>query len=1140
MRSSLERLGCALVLALLGAIPAHAQSGAIQGTLVDAQGGVLAGAAVSAVDEAKAVTAREARTAADGSFKLQPLLPGKYTLKAELTGFRPLERRGLVLDANQVMDLGRLALGIGAVVDVVTVEATPPLVETATAQKSYVISGEQILELQTNGRGFDSLMKTLPGVATSDRSDFALGFSGTNNFSVNGGRTSMNNVFLDGTPNTDQGDNGSQYTQLSLDAVGEFKVQTSVFNAEYGRQTGVLISAVTRSGGQDFHGSLWEFNRDGSRDASNPFNGLKPNTKSNVYGGNLGGWIPLPGVSSADSKKLFFFVNYERTIGQRPNGNPYFDVYSPAVLAGDLSSFLRPGNIAGTNFQNGTVFKPGTIVRNAAGNIIGGVPYPGNIIPRSDWSRNTGAFLAFLGSFDRSPGTPVPGNPQLLRVPGQDIYHLRKHQESVRIDYHVSPQTNLFLRFVNDFQHEEQGLGIFSGANQFPAYPMLREKPGQSWSLNLFNVLSPHMTNEVILAYNRQSQVVDVVPDVDSGTYDRAALGFTFGQLFPPANTRNRFPNICNTSTGDCIFSYFNSNWENVGKDYAVTDNLSYVHGSHTWKTGVYLNMDDKQQQPSWNDAGSFVFGPNAENPNDTGLFLGNLLTGNYTSFTQSNAKLLGNFRFKGFEYYLQDTWKLGSRLTLEYGARYAFLGPTYTRGDVLASYFDPARYDPSQAVQIQTANGLFKGSIIPGSGNPLNGMVREGDGIPEGFVKHRHQVAPRVGFACDVSGDGKMAIRGGAGVFFERIRQNVNNFDGLANPPVLQTPLLGPGRVDNLSSALLAGGALFPTDVKAMDQNGFIPTIYAWSLDVQRQLPGQVLLDVAYVGNTARHLQYVKNINTLPAGVTTSTPVLVNANNTSAAIRPFKGYAAINMTDYGANSNYHSLQVRLSRRFAKGFTGNVNYTLSRALTQQTADDNSIQYAFDRARDWGPTNQDRKHVLTIDYVYKLPNIGGSHGLGQHILNGWELSGITRFWSGLPLNITSNGNTGTLGAGPRADYIGGDLYPAQQTTQQWFNPLAFARPADGQLGNVSRNSLRGPGVNNWDMSLFKNTQFGRVRTQLRVEAFNVFNHPQFFGVNTGLSVPNPGQAVTPATVGTFGSITSFRDARAVQLAVKLYF
>src|SRR5262249_18482296 len=464
----------------------------------------------------------------------------------------------------------------------------------------------------------------------------------------------------------------------------------------------------------------------------------------------------------------------------------------------------------------------------------------------------------------------------------------------------------------------------------------------------------------------------------------------------------------------------------------------------------------------------------------------------------------------------------------------------------------DPTAYDPAKAVQIQTGAGLTRGSIIPGSGDPFNGIVQEGSGIPAGFSEHRkNQVSPRFGFAWDPLGDGKTSVRGGFCTFFERYRQNVANFDGLGNPPLAYTPNLFAGSINDLSPALIAGGTRFPVSVQSPDKNGKIPTVYSWSIGVQRQLPAKMALDVAYEGNTVRHLIYQKNINQLPLGTTTgpSNP-LPGANGVQDAVRPFKGYQSVQIQENGASSNFHSLQTRLSRRFSSRLTANVNYTWSKAISEVDADDNGAgnRYFLDRRRDRGPATFDRTHVLNIDYVYNLPDLGSrsfNNAFGRGLLDGWEISGITRFQSGLPLTVTSNGNPGTLGGAVRADYLGGPVYPSTRSPLQWFNPLVFGRPQDGTLGNAGRGILRGPRINNWDISLFKNTRVReRLNMQLRLEAFNALNHTQFFGVNTGINVPGTAATgplpVTAASRGTTGQITSTRDQRQIQLSLKMIF
>jgi hypothetical protein len=1126
----------------------RAQSGEIHGTVVDSQGAVIPGAKVEARDEEKSLVSRETLSGDDGSFQLLPLQPGKYTVRVELTGFKILERKGLVLDLNQKMNLGLLQLQIGEFSETVkVVETEVPLVETSTAQKSFVVTSDQITELSLNGREFSSLIKTLPGVSSSGQFDFQLTFNSTDNFNVNGTRGSMNNVYLDGAINTDVGANDGQYTQINLDAVGEFKLQHSTFNAEYGRNPGILISANTKSGGSSFHGSIYEFFRNEALDARRPFDQTRLKLRLNQFGANLGGPLLVPHFSNRENKRLFFFFSYEGTRGVEPNGPSFVDIPHPDLLNGDFRRLLRTGNIAGTSFRVGTVFQPGTITRDANGNITGGVPFPDNIVPQTLWNRNAAGFLKVLTAIDRSKGTQPPGlNPELLRVPIGDSHTLDKNQKVARIDWHVSPDTNFFFRWIDDSQNETRGLGIFT-STPYPVYPMFREKPGASWSWNLVNIVSPTLNNEFIFAYNHLTQLVDVKAGTDPATYDRDKLGFTFKEIFPNSNVRKKFPRF-NCALGSCNFSGFASDWLSEGKTFAWTDNLTKTVRAHTFKAGVFFNMNDNGQQPAWNDAGNFDFSSNRDNGNDSNNGLANLLLGNYTSYSQANGVFYGAFRFFGTEFYAQDSWKINRRLMLEYGARYVYLGPTYTRGKYLMSYFDPDRYDPSKAVKIQTTRGFTQGSIIPGSGDPFNGMVEEGKGLPLGGVEHKmNQVSPRFGFAYAPFGNNKTSIRGGFGTFFERIRQNVNSFDGLGNPPLAYTPILFAGSLDTLSPELVSSGTRFPVSLRAINKEGEIPTIYSWSLGVQQELPGKTAIDVAYVGNVGRHLQYGRNINHLPVGSTIGPGNILAQNNSVAnAVRPYKGYTDILITEFGGNSSYHALQARMSRRFSRNFTFNGNYTWSKTLDEVDSDGTTIGYFLDRRREWGPAGFDRTHILNIDYVYHLPKAGSrwlNNGAGRTLLDGWELTGITRFQSGLPLTVTSSGNPGTLGGGVRADYRGGPIYPKHKTRTEYFNPLAFGRPADGSLGNTGRGFLRAPGIHNWNVSLFKNTRINeRVKTQFRFETFNLFNHPQWFGINTGLSGNvQPGQQVTEATRGTTGQANSAaRDPRNIQFAFKIMF
>lgn len=1130
--------------------PAFAQTGTIQGTVTDQAAASVANARVIAIDQDKQIVVREATTNSRGGFGISPLLPGRYTIRVEGAGFKSYESKDLVLDQNQVMNLGVITLQIGQHAESVSVEAQVPIIETSTSQKSFVISSKEVTEVPLNGRDFQSLLRTLPGVVSNDTSDFRLAFNNTNAFNVNGQRGSSNNVFLDGAINTDVGANDGQYTQISLDAVGEFRLQTSAFNAEYGRNPGIMISINTKSGGSRFHGTAYEFLRNDAFDARQPFNttGKVAKLRFDQFGGNLGGPVLIPHFSMGDHKKLFFFFNYEGTRATRPNGtNTFIDIPSQQVLNGDLSQLFRPGfiqsNGVDTIYPNGTVFQPGTIIRDSSGRAIGGTPYAGNIIPASQWNQNAAAFIKLLSFPNRALAAPTPGIPEQVRFPFQDTYTFKKNAKVARIDYNISRNANFFFRWADDAQQEQQGVGIF-GSTPYPVYPQFREKPGASWSWNLVNVISPSTTNELIFAYNHLTQVVDVVPGTPKDQYDRTALGFKFQELYPDQNVRNRFPSF-NCGIGSCNFGPFQANWRSEGKTYAWTDNLSHVRGAHTFKTGLYFNWNDNGQQPGWSDALNINFGASANNPNDTGNTFANMLLGNYTNVSQTRGIYFGAFRFFSTEAYVQDSWKVNRKLTVEYGIRWAYEGPTYTRGKFLQSYFEPNLYDRSQAVKIFTGPGVTNGSIIQGSGNPYNGLVLEGaNGLPLGGVQHRfNNWAPRLGLAYDPFGDGKTAIRVGGGVFYERMQQNVYDFGGLGNPPLVTTPQLYGANLDGISPGLIAGGTIFPVNVTAVDRKGQIPTTYSWSFDVQREIGAKTSIDIGYVGNLGRHLQYNRDLGQLPLNTTTApgSTVLSSVNFVQNAARPYPGFQSVNFTEFGATSNYNALQTRLSRRFATHLTANASYTWSKAMDEVDADGNAIGYAYDRRRDYARAGYDRTHVFTADYVYELPAFAKSNGLAKAVVNGWQLAGITRFVSGIPINVTANGDPGTLGGGQRADYIGGQIYPDSRNRFNYFNPLVFARPAQGSLGGLGRNALTGPGFQNWDISLYKNTHISeRVTTQLRIESFNTLNHTQWAGVNGGINVPNPSTAVTIATQGGTGQVNSTREPRNIQLGLKLLF
>lgn len=510
--------------------PLMAQSQYISGTVVDSSGAVVPEASVKIQDAVKGDVARQATTDSTGRFRAMGVEPGKYTITVEKSGFNKAQMT-VTLDVNTKLDVGQISLTVGNLADVVNVEAdATPLVTTNTMDKSYVVDKMQMSELPMNGRNFTSLMSTVPGMTSAAQSDFNVNFNDVSQFHSLGGRGSQNNMYLDGSPNIDVGDNQSQYTQASVDTIAEFKVLQSGFNAEYGRNSAMVVAVQTKSGGNQFHGTAYEYFRNNALDAKCVLcNTLQPQLRYNQFGGNLSGWVPLPKVSTPQNKKLFFFYNREMTRRNLPSSS-YADVPNASILSGDFSPWLLNTKMQyAPAFNNGTVFQPGTVTRDGAGNITGGTPFPGNIVPKSMWqplSANVLKIYTGIPNFASLPAAPQVGYSRyFFNNPDQ----LEKNQDMLRVDYAISSRMNSFFRWVNDYQQESVQTGIWTG-EPFPIQPQYRPKPGSSWGWHLVDTFTPTLVSETILSYNHQSQMLAI-----SGTnpLNRDTLGANLATDLP-------------------------------------------------------------------------------------------------------------------------------------------------------------------------------------------------------------------------------------------------------------------------------------------------------------------------------------------------------------------------------------------------------------------------------------------------------------------------------------------------------------------------------------------------------------------------------------------------------------------------------
>jgi hypothetical protein len=1113
---------------VLTSVPVLAQSSTatIRGTVTDAQGGVLPGAVVVVTNLGTRNT-REATVDARGGYLIAALFPGAYELKVELAGFKTYEQKGITLSPSDNRGLD-IRLEVGNQTDTITVTATPEIIQTQTGAREGILTASQIDNLSIIGRSSLELLRILPGVVAPDQAQmesvsFGGGANGTQSYTVNGIRSSANTVQLDGSSLIDIGSNNGVIVTLNNDMVQEVKVQSSNFAAEYG-SSGMNVSAVTKGGSSRFSGSLYDYWRDhrfGANDRSNSITRTpKPKSTFNYPGGNIGGPILIPGTDwNRNRDKAFFFVGVEVQRQQVDSGSFLSTTLTDKMRAGDLSELL-PGNCVGQTLNMGC--QQLVIPR--------GFPNAGQPAPNNNLAPYIHPLGRVLASLYPKPNITTDTNRYNYNF--STLQPTNRHDVKFRVDYNITSNTRAYVRTAIEGEQSESPRGLWWASSDVALpTPIASVNRGRSVSGNVVTVLSPTMTNEVLVSWSRLT--------LDNGWSDPSKVRIDaypelagFNQGFFPNQTPYLPLNIITSGWGQ---GGPGNLWAPAVDVFAYNDALQFSNkltklaGSHGLKFGFSAERGQKQQNFQNDEQGYMEFDPWATG--GTGNALGDLLTGRIATYRQGTAIPKGEWRYWNLDAFAQDSWKLRPNFTLEYGLR----GGYWTNNAELnrfGGYFDPALYDPSK--------GTF---LDPGKFEQLNGWrySKAGQAALGGLDNRSPFVMPRVNVAWDLTGDSNNVLRGGFGIFYNRNMGNLE-YDYLRIPPTSYQVSIGSGDASNLGGGV---GLTYDT-IRQLDWTTRVstlaintlnpksnkwPTTYSFSTSFARRIFFNQVIEAAYVGTRGRDLVSRRALNVVPLGslltgtingVDLSVPVNRVALDESLVNqrRPFRAYPAITDWSFEGESDYNSLQATLSRQTGRRLQYFVAYTLSRntGTSSGNGEYGSID-PFDPSRTYGILPSDRTHILNVSWNAFLPD--GARGamdnvIGRGLFNGWQLSGISTMASGVPIFLGFGGQAGNNdlsraifgtpdiignpgpGGGNRGALV--PIYTCDPRTgntgvgEKLFDINCIQIPAYGENGSlIPEYNLRMPTRINHDLTLFKNFQINNTqKVQFRVGFFNLFN------------------------------------------------
>ena len=1087
--------------------------GSITGFVVDPSGAAVPAASVLAVETGTGFQ-RTVSSDAKGFYEFAKLPMGTYNVSAEHAGFKRTEETGALLGAGATVAIN-LTLALGNVRQTVEVTATASPVESETAMQGHVVDTQQFTELPILGRNIANVLMFQPGISNMRQPDNS---AGSDNFGIE--RWMINGAYY-GTHTTvdgveDNRTNGccASIGMTSVDDVQEAVILTSNYTAEYGRGGGAQEIFVTKSGTKDFHGEGFEFVQNNVFNARSYFSPTVSILRQNQFGGNIGGPVVIPGHFNTDKSKAFFFFSYENLL-----------IRNYTLATGIVPTAMeRQGNFTGSGI--GTV-NPAPI------DPLTHVAFPGGVVPSARWSHNGPAMLTMY---------PLPN----VTLPSANFEYYGGNWTN-QPDYNVKGDYNFQKTHISGVFSETRLAFQNAVRNSFPLLPDLQYRYGYRYGINVTTTF-----NELQLGYSTDHETAirtngTAPTSIEAGGgRDRSVFGINFPYIYPASGKQcNAIPYLSVSGLSLIDDAQYCVGGER-GPTEVVRDNVTWIRGSHTFKVGGVIERDglNLSEEAGGNLNGAFTFAGSSLNPNTSKNPLADLLLGNFDSYGEEASTPLSVYRHSAYEMFAQDHWKVTRKLTAEIGLRYNVFPPPYEVCND-ESFFAPQFFNPANAPQINPSNGQivagtnlspYNGIALPGSGWPSNshcnrvlfkantastGMFHN---LPRGETNTRYNFFdPRLGFAY--SPWAKTVIRGGAGIYHTD-NVFITGVTGTSYPMIPVTTV-NYGNADNP-----AGGqapTAFPASASFPNPNMKNPVLYQFSLNVQRELPGNVLLDMGYVGQQSRDLWYGTTYDALQYNACYKA-LPTNCN----AIQPFLGYSGIGETGNRQFEDYHAFQISARRRFAKGLMFMASYTWAHNMELGSQRD-----VYNPNLDTGPSSAQRPQVANLTFIYELPWLKQSPHAAYRMLGGWQVSGFWSLGDGLPYTVGINGGLAAqAGTATRPDQIGNPNVKGSPKFYNYWNEAAFAQPAVGTLGNAGYDTLHGPGDNNWDMGLEKNFHLSAksegLRLQYRAEMYNAFNHPQiaYNGVGTTWA--------STLSSSTFGHVSSMASDRVIQMALKLYF